>query len=115
MVQRVVCQESGKIATADCTNIRTDCFTSGTQPYSFCSSHNLLEPEDKIDDAIENTDQALNDVAPGSGASNPPAEGESVAPSGGTDTTQAPENPPAGTNQTPVTDDESQEYWNSQE
>ena len=82
MVSRVVCQESGRIATGTCENKRTEYFKSGTQPSSFCYSHEEeTDPEDLIDETIENEDLGLNETAPGTGASNPPAEGEVVNPS----------------------------------
>lgn len=85
MIARVVCQQSGKIATGDiCTNTRTDYFKSGTQPNSFCSSHgDEIKPEDEIDDTIQNEDAGLNETVPGTGTSNPPAEGESINPTPG--------------------------------
>ncbi|MBR6728993.1 MAG: PBP1A family penicillin-binding protein [Clostridia bacterium] len=114
MSKRVVCQVSGKIATTDCTNTRTDYFKSGTQPTGFCSSHKTVAPEDKIDDTIQNEEQGLSDVKPGTGTKNPPAEGEvitqappteSAAP--GEETTVAPE--------APIADDESQYWWSGDE
>ncbi len=102
MVSRSICQESGRIASDICTNLRTEYFKSGTQPNSFCSSHDEDEaPEDEIDDTIENEEQGLNEIAPGSGAHNPPAEGEAVnpttppSPESGTTTPSEPALPPA--------------------
>ncbi len=118
MVERVICQVSGKIATADCgSNVRTEYFKAGTQPGSFCSSHKTVEPEDKIDDNIQNSDQGLNDVEPGTGAKNPPVEGEPIA-----QTTPSPEagtatetQPPATAAAAQVADDESQYWWSGDE
>jgi len=79
MVERVICQASGKIATTTCSGyVRTDFFKSGTQPGRFCSSHSSITPEDKIGDTIQNESQGLNEVEPGSGAKNPTPEGEEV-------------------------------------
>ena len=111
ITSRVICQESGKIAAADCTNVRTDYFRSGTQPNSFCTSHGEDVPEDKIDDTIQNTDQGLNDVAPGTGANNPPAEGDVIIPGA---TEEPPEEPSSG-NDAPIADDESQYWWSGDE
>ena len=111
ITSRVICQESGKIAAADCTNVRTDYFRSGTQPNSFCTSHGEDIPEDKIDDTIQNTDQGLNDVAPGTGANNPPAEGDVIIPSA----TEEPSEEPSGGNDAPIADDESQYWWSGDE
>ncbi len=111
VVSRSVCQASGKIATANCENVRTDYFKSGTQPKSFCEGCQTTEPEDKVDDTIENTDQGLNDVAPGTGATNPPAEGEAINP--GNDTPVVA--PPTEGGDAPTTDDESQYWWSGDE
>ncbi len=110
VVSRSICQSSGKIATANCTNVRTDYFLSGTQPKSFCEGCQMTEPEDKVDDTIQNTDQGLNEVAPGTGASNPPAEGEAINPEGDT-----PVVAPPAEGDTPIADDESQYWWSGDE
>lgn len=85
MTERKICQISGKIATGQCEangSVRTEYFKLGTQPVSFCSSHNSAqEPEAQIDDTIRNESNALNENKPGSGVSNPPAEGETIVPS----------------------------------
>lgn len=86
---QVICQDSGKIASADCPNTRTDYFRSGKGPSAFCvHSEYLDEPEDKIDDTIENEDQGLNENEPGTTTENPTPEGDS-----------------------PISDDESQYWW----
>lgn len=117
VVERVICQVSGKIATADCEdNVRTQYFKGGTQPNSFCESHQELEPEDKIDDNIQNEDQGLNDVEPGTGANNPPAEGDVVTPPTGDNSQPASTEPqPTDTQTAPPTDDESQYWWSGEE
>lgn len=84
ITERKICQVSGKIATGQCESygtVRKEYFKLGTQPVSFCSSHNVVqEPENEIDDEIKNENNALNENEPGSGASNPPAEGELITP-----------------------------------
>ena len=86
---QVVCQDSGKIASGDCPNTRTDYFRSGKGPSAICVHSEYLEnPEDKIDDTIENEDQGLNENEPGSTTENPTPEGNS-----------------------PISDDESQYWW----
>jgi len=119
MVERVVCQISGKIATADCgTDVRTDYFKSGTQPSSFCTSHQADALEDKIDDTIQSEGQGLNQAEPGVGASNPPAEGEIISPSGSANesgqTTETEPDVPANAD-VPKADDESQYWWSGDE
>ncbi len=109
MVSRVICQESGRIASDSCTSLRTEYFKSGTQPNSFCSSHDEdIAPEDEIDDSIENEDQGLNETAPGSGAHNPPAEGEAVNPTApsGSGSTSTPTTPSAPATVPPDDEDE---------
>lgn len=82
MTERKICQISGKIATGQCSSVRTEYFKLGTQPVSFCASHNReQEPETAIDDEIKSQDSGLNSNEPGSGASNPPAEGTVIVPS----------------------------------
>lgn len=78
MVSKRICQISGKIATSKCNNTRIDYFKSGMQPSSYCSSHEITEPEDEIDDKIENEDTGLGGIKPGSGIVNPPAEGDII-------------------------------------
>lgn len=81
MTERVICQNSGKIATGQCENVRTEYFKLGTQPVSFCSSHIAeQEPENEIDDEIKHEESGLNSNEPGTGASNPPAEGTVITP-----------------------------------
>ena len=81
MTERKICQISGKIATGQCSSVRTEYFKLGTQPVSFCASHNREQvPEAEIDDEIKNEDSGLNENEPGSGASNPPAEGTVITP-----------------------------------
>ncbi len=113
MVERVICQNSGKIATDFCENVRTEHFKSGTQPNSFCSSHQELEPEDMIDDTIENEDQGLNEVAPGSGTKNPPAEGDVINPESSAPPEE--ESTPASSGEDVIADDESQYWWSGEE
>jgi len=79
MTERVICQNSGKIATTDCENVRTEFFKTGTQPYGFCSSH-IEKIESDISNEIENEEQGLNESEPGVGTKNPPAEGEVITP-----------------------------------
>ncbi len=45
VVKRTICQESGKIASSECTNTRSDYFKNGTQPMKYCSAeeHIVLE------------------------------------------------------------------------
>ncbi len=112
VVSRVICQESGVIATGDCTNTRTDYFKSGTQPNSFCTGHQELVPEDMIDGTIENEEQGLNETLPGTGANNPPAEGETVNPN---PDAPAGAEPSVPVSQEPITDDESQFWWTGDE
>lgn len=95
MVSTRVCQVSGKIATAKCENTRYDYFKSGTQPVSFCSSHNEAEAEDEIDDNIENEESAVGDTEPGAGAVNPPAEGDAINPENSTTTPSPATNVPS--------------------
>ena len=106
MTAVTICQTTGKIAGEECENTRVDYFKSGTQPPGICSSHQEAESEDKLDDTIENTDQGLNEVAPGSGTSNPPPEGEGIT---------LPPSTPSVPNETPVADDESQYWWTGEE
>lgn len=116
IVERVICQVSGKIATGDCgSNVRTEYFKSGTQPSSFCSSHQRVEPEDKLDDEIQNTNQGLNSVEPGSGTQNPPAEGEAVNPEAQTPAGTETGSSAAGTAGETAVDDESQYWWSGDE
>ena len=105
MTERKICQNSGKIATGQCESngsVRVEYFKLGTQPVSFCSSHSSVqEPEAQIDDHIRNEGSALNDNEPGSGASNPPAEGEPIVPNEPAQATAKPadnEEPPSGNN-----------------
>ncbi|MBQ2697012.1 MAG: PBP1A family penicillin-binding protein [Clostridia bacterium] len=109
MTAVTVCQVTGKVAGEECESTRVDYFKSGTQPPGICSSHAETEPEDKIDGTIENEGQGLNEVAPGSGTSNPPPEGEGI--------TQSPSVPstPSTPNESPVADDESQYWWSGEE
>ncbi len=79
IVSRVICQASGKIATQSCGNTRTDYFKSGTQPSRFCSSHQAVL-DDSFSTSINSTDKGLNTITPGSGANNPPAEGDVILP-----------------------------------
>ncbi len=113
MIERTICQYSGKIATGSCgSNVRTEYFKSGTQPNSFCSSHSKqVEPEDKIDDTIHNSSQGLNEAEPGSGAKNPPAEGEAITPTETPSATTAPSTGEAAASGDDVTDDDSQYWW----
>lgn len=109
MVARTICQESGRIASDTCTNLRTEYFKSGTQPNSFCSSHGEdITPEDEIDETIENEDAGLNETAPGSGTHNPPAEGESANPtiSPGSDSPTAPATGTTSSGTTSSSDDD---------
>ncbi len=39
VVKRTICQNSGKVASTDCSNTRIDYFKEGTQPMKYCSSH----------------------------------------------------------------------------
>lgn len=39
VVKRTICQNSGKVASASCSNTRIDYFKEGTQPMKYCSSH----------------------------------------------------------------------------
>lgn len=39
VVKRTICQNSGKVASTDCTDTRIDYFKEGTQPMKYCSSH----------------------------------------------------------------------------
>ncbi len=126
MVSRVICQESGKIATQSCSNTRTDYFKSGTQPSRFCSSHQEVLPEDELDSDIKTTDKGLNTIVPGAGANNPPAEGDAIAPPsssqspGSTGSSDAPSDTGLDTSNSggttvPETDDESQYWWSGDE
>lgn len=122
-----VCQISGKIATAKCTNTRYDYFKSGTQPVSFCSSHENTEAEDELDDNIENAESAIGSTTPGAGAVNPPAEGEVINHGTSPSTTeqapeeQQPETRPQTQTQTQVSDvivssgDSGDDFWYSEE
>lgn len=116
MVEKTICQYSGKIATGSCgSNVRTDYFKAGTQPTSFCSSHSkTVVSEDKIDDTIQNADQGLNDVEPGSGAKNPLPEGEAVTPTASAAPAEQPTTD-SETETTTVTDDDSQYWWSGDE
>ncbi len=116
MVERVICQVSGKVATADCDNTRTEYFKAGTQPNSFCSSHQEPKPEDVIDDNIQSTEQGLNNNEPGSGTQNPPAEGEPIVPDAGGHVSQDDISTPSSQQaNAPVADDESQYWWSGDE
>ena len=49
VIKRTICQESGKIASSDCSKTLTEYFKDGTQPMTYCSpeSHIKEEPEDE--------------------------------------------------------------------
>jgi len=101
LVDRVICQESGKIATDFCENVRTDFFKSGKQPNSFCESLHRPEPEEIIEETIPGEDP--------NNAENPPAEGEpNTNPDAGDD-------PSVPAVSVPETDDESQYWWSGDE
>ena len=121
VTQTKICKLSGKIATGLCESngtARVAYFKSGTQPGSICSSHAKVDPEgdDKIDDEIENEDKALSDIKPGSGATNPPAEGDivapSTAPSPGSPATSAPDRSQPETGGSP--DDDTLDWWDGE-
>ncbi|MBE7022266.1 MAG: PBP1A family penicillin-binding protein [Ruminococcaceae bacterium] len=117
MVERVICQLSGKIATTQCGgNVRSEFFKSGTQPSSFCAHELVAPPEDVIDDEIQNPEQGLSDVEPGTGAKNPPAEGELITHTPPTEADRQPEEAESqATSEAPLADDESQYWWSGDE
>ncbi len=82
MVSRAICQISGKIAAGRCDNIRYDYFKAGTQPVTFCSSHEKTPTDNEIDDNILDESSAAGNTEPGAGAVNPPAEGTVITPDG---------------------------------
>lgn len=110
-----VCQISGKIATGKCTNTRYDYFKSGTQPVSFCTSHENAEAEDEIDDNIENAESAVGNTEPGTGAVNPPAEGEAITPGGSTPVPESATKAPSAAPENDVPNDNSNDFWYSGE
>jgi len=56
VVKRTICQESGKIASSECTNTRSDYFKNGTQPMKYCSAeeHIVLEENPENTSGEEN-------------------------------------------------------------
>jgi len=111
-VSKRICQISGKIATGSCSNTRIDYFKAGTQPSSFCSSHQVSDPDDELDDEIEDEESAVGGTEPGSGVNNPPAEGTpinpTVPPSDGGAIPQQPVTPPTAN---PVTGEDDDFGW----
>jgi len=101
MTERVICQESGKIATTECDNVRTEFFKNGTQPSSFCDSH-------EIGDGPEN----IFEHAPGQ-SPEPGQAGED----GGTEEgeTQEPTAPPSEGTSVPLPPDDSDYWWSGDE
>jgi len=119
MISTKVCQISGKIATAKCTNTRYDYFKSGTQPVSFCSSHEQTETDDELDDNIENAESAIGNTEPGAGAVNPPAEGDAISPGSSTNApdsaTKVPSTVPSAAPDITVPVDNADDFWYSGE
>ncbi|MBE7035732.1 MAG: PBP1A family penicillin-binding protein [Ruminococcaceae bacterium] len=112
MVSRTICQVSGKIAGEDCAgSVRTEYFKSGTQPGTLCRSHAIEEQESDIGEEIIDEGQGLNEVEPGSGANNPPAEGEPIQINPPNLNGQGETDDGGSTN----VDDESQYWWDGDE
>lgn len=45
VIKRTVCQDSGKIASSNCTNTLTEYFKDGTQPMKYCSAESHMVEE----------------------------------------------------------------------
>ncbi|MDH3198240.1 MAG: PBP1A family penicillin-binding protein [Candidatus Krumholzibacteria bacterium] len=62
IVQRVVCEESGLVATRTCSKIRRELFIEGTEPRRSCDRHNLgvVQPANDMD-AYQQLDRRIID------------------------------------------------------
>lgn len=100
MTERVICQQSGLIATTECSNVRTEFFKSGTQPSSFCESHDIA---DELEGVVEN--EPMQSPEPGT-------EGED----GGSGDGEAQETtPPSESSSEPLPPDDSAYWWSGDE
>jgi membrane carboxypeptidase/penicillin-binding protein len=60
IAHHVICEESGLLATADCSRLRREVFIEGTEPRRSCDRHRLATMEAiSSDDRYESIDEQL--------------------------------------------------------
>jgi len=56
VVKRTICQKSGKIASSECTDTRSDYFKNGLQPMTYCSA------EEHVQNVVENPETTTGET-----------------------------------------------------
>lgn len=64
IIHRVICEETGLLATSDCTKIRREVFIDGTEPRRYCDRHRMssVHSAREAADNYRNLDRALSDI-----------------------------------------------------